>query len=504
MQYGLRGRRARRLATPLLFLATSACVRPAADPRASGSWSYDVQAPGRGSRTVMVEATFDGVRTDRLAIASDPTSYVHDMEVWTGAGYQSVKRQGKQWVEPSCARHCKVRYRVDLGELASACGDEVDCARRVGDATLSPALAWLVHPSPKTDVPVTVRVRAPHPAEFVTGMSASLDGESHAYAFRSYDLDEGSFTGFGPMRRYRVDVPGRAGPGSARIDLAIMGTGKFAMSDAAMKTWVEDAAGAVTSLFGRFPVDRASLFVVPARGEGDVVFGKVLSLAGASVVVVVGDQMPASARHEDWVLVHELFHLGFPTFRGEGRWLGEGLATYYEPILRARAGWTSEGEVFRQFARNMPRGVAQRGSAALAQRDDLDSIYWGGALFCFAADVHIREATRGKRSLDDVLRASLARGGDATKVWTVAEVVKLGDQITRTQILSEMYDRYAARGDRIDLEALLASLGVDLNDSGLVDLDDRRALAWVRRGIVGAGGSTTLGLGPGSPKTMAP
>src|SRR5690606_3244169 len=171
-----------------------------------------------------------------------------------------------------------------------------------------------------------------------TGMHA-LDERSGRYAFRSFDLDEGSFTAFGPMRRFRVDAPGKLGPRSARLEVALVGTGEFGMSDDEMKTWVADAARVVTPLFGRFPVERTTLFVVPARGEDEVVFGKVLSLAGASVVLVVGDRMPESERRRDWVLVHELFHLGFPTFRGEGRWLGEGLATYYEPVLRARAGW---------------------------------------------------------------------------------------------------------------------------------------------------------------------
>jgi hypothetical protein len=480
MQYLLRS--TKRVAAPFLFLAASACVRPPADTRTTGSWTYEVEAPAEGSRTVMVEATFENARTERIAIAHESTTYVHNVEVWTGAGYSAVQRRGQQWVEPSCAKHCKIRYRVDLGEIAAACGDEVDCARRVGDATLSPALAWLMHPSPKTDVPVTVRVRAPNPAQFVSGMNAT-DETGRAFAFRSYDLDEGSFTAFGPLRRYSVDVKGKDGPG--RLDLAILGHTKYAMPDAAIKSWIEDAAEVVTGLFGRFPVDRTTLFVVPARGEDEVVFGKVLSLAGASVVIVLGDQMPSSSRHQDWVLVHELFHLGFPTFRGEGRWLGEGLATYYEPILRARAGWASEQEVFRQFARNMPRGVPARGSAALAQRDDLDSIYWGGALFCFAADVRIREETRGKHSLDDVLREALARGGDATKVWTVAEVVKLGDDVTGTNVLSEMYQRYAARGDRIDLDGILASLGIDRLDDGTVDLDDKRGGSWIRRDIIG-------------------
>ena len=469
-----------------LLLAATACVRPATDARATGSWSYEVDAPADGSRVVTVEATFDDAHTDRIAITRESAPFVRDVQLRTRNGYRTVERRGSEWYEPACARHCTVRYRIDLGELAAACGDEVDCARRVGEATLSPALAWLAHPSPKTDVPVSVHVRTPAGAGFASGMHAA-DATGRSFAFRSYDLDEGSFTAFGPMRHYRVDASAQNERHGALVDVAVVGSGKYGMTDVELRDWVDDAAHVVTPLFGKFPVDRTTLFVVPAKGEDEVVFGKVLSLAGASVVLVVGDKMQAAARHHDWVLVHELFHLGFPTFRGEGRWLGEGLATYYEPILRARAGWTTEPEVYRQFARNMPRGMPARGSSGgLAQRDDLDSIYWGGALFCLAADVRIREETRGKHSLDDVVRAALARGGDATKVWTVAEVVRLGDQVTGTTVLSEMYDRYAARGERIDMDGLFASLGID-RDGSAVGLDERRPLAWVRRQIVGRG-----------------
>jgi hypothetical protein len=474
---------ARRFAMPLLVVATSACYRPPNDPRATGSWSYEVETPPSGSRTVVVEATFDGARTERLAVVHESAPFVREVAVRSAGGYLTVQKRGDEWIEPTCHQHCTIRYRIDLGALAEACGDEVDCARRVGDATLSPALAWLMHPVPRGDVPVHVRVRASDPHQFASGMSPTSDS-GQSFAFRSFDLDEGSFSGFGPMRTFRLDVPGR-GSTPGRMDVVVLGKNRYAMSDAELTSWVGEAAGVVAPLFGRFPVDRSTLFVVPAKGEDEVVFGKVLSLAGASIVVVVGDKMEAAARHKDWVLVHELFHLGFPTFRGEGRWLGEGLATYYEPILRVRAGWTSEGEVFRQFARNLPRGLPKRGSnAGLAAREDLDSIYWGGALFCLAADVKIREATRGRRSLDDVLRGALARGGDATHVWTVREVVRLGDELTGTTVLSEMYDRYAARGDKIDLDGILAALGIVRSDDGNVDVDDKSPLAWVRHGIV--------------------
>jgi hypothetical protein len=464
---------------PMLVLATSACYRPPNEPNSRGSWLYEVEAPKAGSRVLTIQATFDAARTDRLAIGRDLHPYIHDMSVRSGDGFRTVERKGSEWIERSCNWRCTVRYTIDLDEVASKCGDEVDCARRVGDATLSPSLAWLIHPMPRRDVPVRVNVHAP-PAEFASGMNTTPDREQ-SFTFRSFDLDEGSFTAFGPMRRYRIDVAGHKGE-SSRLDLALLGTAPYTMSDASIRTWVEEAAQVTVSLFGRFPVPRATLFVVPAKGEEEVIFGKVLSLAGASVVLVLGDKMPSTARHKDWVLVHELFHLGFPTFRGEGRWLGEGLATYYEPILRARVGWTTEAETFRQFARNMPRGQPAKGSnVGLSAREDLDAIYWGGATFCLAADVRIREETRGRKSLDDVLRAALDLGGDATRVWTLHDVLRVGDAATGTNVLSDMYARYAARGERIDLEGILSSLGVsaDAHDS-----DDSRPLAWIRRGIV--------------------
>ena len=151
---------------PLFFFASSACYRPPTDSHANGSWAYEVEAPAEGSRTLTVEATFTNAGTDRIGITRESTPFVRDMELRTAEGFRTVVRKGNEWVEPACRTQCTVRYRIDLGELASSCHDEVDCARRVGDATMSPALAWLIHPLPKHDVPVHVRVKTPEGTEF--------------------------------------------------------------------------------------------------------------------------------------------------------------------------------------------------------------------------------------------------------------------------------------------------------------------------------------------------
>jgi hypothetical protein len=266
------------------------------------------------------------------------------------------------------------------------------------------------------------------------------------------------------------------------------------MGDAAVADWVRGAAGCVAGLYGRFPVD-ATVFVVPVPGADDVVFGRVMSLAGASVVLLFGTEARPAVAHGDWVVVHELFHLSCPSFVGEGHWLEEGLATYYEPILRERAGWYPEADLWAEFVRQMPRALRGSGEPpSLEDRDGIDATYWGGALFALLADVRIRTVTRAAaapRSLDDVQRAVLAERGDATHRASVADYVHAGDAATGTRALSEVYDSWAVRGENVDLGALWQQLGVEpvpAVDGGRpagVKLHDDAPLADVRRAIAG-------------------
>jgi hypothetical protein len=261
------------------------------------------------------------------------------------------------------------------------------------------------------------------------------------------------------------------------------------MGDARALGWIEDGASCVARVFGRFPAN-ATIFVLPVDGADQVVFGRVMSLAGASVVLLFGAQTRFENEHEDWVVVHELFHLGTPSFVGEGHWLEEGLATYYEPILRERAGWITEGELWAHFVREMPRGLRRQGEPLnIEERQDIDSTYWGGALFALLADVQIRRATSGTKSLDDAVRAALARQGDATHTARVADFLRVGDAATGVHALSDVYARFAVRGEPAELEALWRSMGVV--GEGLPaarGLDQDAPLAAVRRAIAAGDG----------------
>jgi predicted metalloprotease with PDZ domain len=427
-----------------------------------------------------VEATFERAPSPRL-IAPDSADAMREMASIHDGVSTPLLRDGDAFAAPECRVRCTIRYALDLEAVASSC-HRMDCARNIGGAILGPASTFLLRPEPTGDATFRVRVGGGDPARFATGLRRDASDD---YVFRARELGEASFTGFGSMRHGRLDVAG------ARLDIALLGA-PLAMGDAAAIGWVQESAACVARLFGRFPVD-ATVFVVPVRGASEVVFGRVMSLAGASVALLFGDQTRAESVHDNWVVVHELFHLGCPSFVGEGRWLEEGLATYYEPILRERAGWLTEEDLWSHFAREMPRSLRSGGDPPrLEDRDDIDSTYWGGALFALLADVRIRMATGNARSLDDVVRAVLARAGDATHAARVADFLRVGDEATGTHELTAVYQSWALQGENVDLESLWKSLGVGSahgphDRQGAVVLRADAPQAAVRRAIAARG-----------------
>ena len=479
-------------AAAAIFLSTfvlSACA-PRTPAPAGAVYSYEITPPPDGSWTLKVEATFEGSPGDRL-VAPEAAGSVREVVLARGADTTPLAREGDAWLAPpSCRTRCTIRYDLDLDAVAAAC-HRMDCDRRVGDAIIGRASTFMLRPRPMGDAVVRVRVAGPDVARFATGLRRDPEG---GYVFAARELGEASFTAFGAIRRAQLAIPGSR----ARVELALLGP-PLAMGDQGVAGFVVESASCVAGLFGRFPVD-ATVFVVPVRGSRSVVFGRVMSLAGASVALLVGDATPASSVHDEWVVVHELFHLGTPSFVGEGHWLEEGLATYYEPIARERAGWMTEAELWSHFVREMPRGLRATGDAPeLEERDDTDSTYWGGALFAFLADVNVRAASGGAHSLDDVIRAVLDREGDGTHASRVADFLRDGDAAATNHELTAAYGSWAVRGQNPDLDALWRKLGISriadpragsersASREATVVLRDDAPWAAIRRGIAGVG-----------------
>jgi hypothetical protein len=237
----------------------------------------------------------------------------------------------------------------------------------------------------------------------------------------------------------------------------------------------------VARYYGRFPVRRVLLLVLPGRGGG-LGYGKTLGNGGASILLPIGETTSARELERDWMLVHEMIHLAFPSVPRKHLWLEEGIATYVEPFARARAGRLSEEAAWSGLVRGLPNGLPQQGDRGLDNTPTWGRTYWGGALFCLLADLDIRDRTGGRFSLDDALRAILDRGGDISVRWELARALEEGDRAIGTPVLSELYARMGSRPYDVDLPALFKKLGVKASGK-TVAFDDGAPWSKLRRSI---------------------
>jgi hypothetical protein len=220
---------------------------------------------------------------------------------------------------------------------------------------------------------------------------------------------------------------------------------------------------------------------VPTGGS-DVAHGRTLAGGGASIVLHMGRDMTEKDLADDWVLTHELTHLAFPSLPRRYGWLEEGLATYVEPIARARIGALSTEEVWRGFVLGLPKGLPEPGDRGLDRTPTWGRTYWGGALFCLLADLKIRSATQNRRSLDDALRGILDAGGNDAIRWDLDRTIEVGDRATGVHVLRDLHGQMGSQPIPVDLSALFRQLGVKLK-GGVLTFDDNAPLAAVRRSM---------------------
>src|SRR5438309_8154452 len=245
--------------------------------------------------------------------------------------------------------------------------------------------------------------------------------------------------------------------------------------------WIQDAADAVIAYYGRFPVDHARLEIRKGARPG-VHHGVSYPRGGGFIIISVGEGTTAKQLHEDWTLTHEMIHLAFPSMAEEHHWIEEGISTYVEPVARAMTANMSVSEVWKQFASDMPNGQPADNDEGLDNTHTWGRTYWGGAMFCLIADVHIREATHNQRGLQDALRAILNHDGTIANDWPIENALKVGDKATGTTVLADLYRTMKDKPSRMDLENLWKKLGVSVQN-GSVEFDDRAPEAKIRKAI---------------------
>src|SRR5260370_28160712 len=208
--------------------------------------------------------------------------------------------------------------------------------------------------------------------------------------------------------------------------------------------WIQNAADAVTTFYGRFPVSHLTLQVRVGNGSG-VRHGVTYPKDGGLIRISVGRETSLAELNDDWTLTHEMTHLAFPSMPDPQHWIEEGLATYVEPVARAQTGQLAVAEMWREFMRDMPKGEPLDGDEGLDHTPTWGRTYWGGAMFCLLADVKIRERTQNRKGLADALRAILSHGGTIAEDWEIKKAFAVGDKSTGTNVLRYLSPQMGAK-----------------------------------------------------------
>ncbi|HTT39153.1 MAG TPA: PDZ domain-containing protein [Burkholderiales bacterium] len=161
-------------------------------------------------------------------------------------------------------------------------------------------------------------------------------------------------------------------------------------------------------------------------------------------------------------------------------WAFEGITSYYDDLLLARSGLTSPQDYLELLGRNISSLLRSPGrSRQTVAESSFDawikyyrqdenspnsqvSYYLKGSLIALCLDLTIRQRTRGRKSLDDVMRA-LWRGYGQTGIGLPEDgFEQLTDRVTGLR-LRAFFDRALRSTEELPLKQALAAVGVQMH-----------------------------------------
>jgi hypothetical protein len=423
---------------------------------------------------VSVHACFVGRTPERLVAESLDASLALERAIRTGARKPlepngTELRLGAQ-PDSSC-----IDYRVNLLEFSGRHQRGGNPTRRVGSDLITDLGLWFWRPETLAEdedievaftLPEGISVSAPW-----RRTPAAAAGGGYRVGHSANDWP--GTVAFGHFTEHNVPVPG------GELHVAIL-DGRPKLNEAQTIDWLQRSADAVARLYGRFPVPTLQVVVVPgAQGPGPVPSAYVLRGGGPGAHFFVNQRRSIEEFRSDWSAVHELSHLLLPYINSDDAWLSEGVASYYQHILRARAGiispreaWQSMHQAFQQ-ARVDEQGVTLAAATERMYRNgDFMRVYWEGAAIMLLADQRLRERSDGRQSLDTVFE-QLRRCCLAPDVgWHAADLFRRLDELAGGSVFGELYAEQVKSDAFPNLAELYRLFGLQAGVDGKLTIDD--------------------------------
>jgi len=361
-----------------------------------------------------------------------------------------------------------------------------------GSSTLTPDAAYFnpVNLFPwiegRKDAPVTLVIEAPADWTVATQLE-KRPGSGHRYAAPDYHRLVDSPTIAAPdLVVWDYEVDGAAHHLAFRVVQGELDLGEYSRERivADVSRLTEEAV----AVFGVTPFDEYwHLFQLVPFPFGHAVEHE------SSASYVIQDRAFASANGYDGflsIIAHEFFHAwNVKRIRPAAlwpyeystpqltrlHWVTEGVTSYYEGVLLARAGLLEEEGVYRRLSNNIR--ALQSSPGRLVTSAELSSLtawhtgygdgnpnqaisfYLKGSLLGLLLDLTIRDATDGARGLDDVMRLLWERHYEQGRGYPEDGFQTAAEEVAGRS-LDDFFSRYVAGTDELPYDETLAIVGL--------------------------------------------
>jgi len=458
-----------RFVLPVLLFSS---VASAATP--SYSLRYDAATEAMSVRICVSESA------DVLRFTADSNAprYIEGLARDAGG---ALERDNDGWTAHAWSAGECVAYRAVLARIGDS-GKRGSASRHGKDLVSDPDL-WLLRVANADEAEVHVEMPSGYA---ISAPWTPLPATDKRQRFRIPPTpgDWMARVAIGKFTESRVELPGGA------LHVALL-EGADSAERTKLDEWLAHISRAAVTAYGRLPLSDVQVLIIPVRGDSErepVVFGQSTRGQGNALTLFVDVTQPAEEFDRDWVAVHELSHLFHPYVGSRGAWLAEGLATYYQNVLRARAGLLTPQQAWQQIDAGFSRGRADIHTGNPILEDAGDSrafmrVYWSGTAYWLEVDTELRRGSANRLSIDEALRRFDACCLPSYRRWEPAEFVAKLDALLGTDVFTRRFREYRARRDFPDTAALYAEFGLRGAGDGL-QFDDAAPAADVRRAIM--------------------
>lgn len=257
----------------------------------------------------------------------------------------------------------------------------------------------------------------------------------------------------GPMRQDDIELA------ASKLRISVLGSTPPRAAEYVQ--WIDAAVRDVVLTFGQFPLPMAQIVVIPIRqADKPVPFGLVRRGTGSSMILFVDLDAKIDVLRFDWTLSHELTHFAHPFLGAEGRWLAEGLAGYYQNVIRANSGALTPALARANLARSFS-ATAEGNERGPLQDADRMRTYWTGAVMALDIDLQLHSVSGARGSLATAMAAFAKKHLPSNRTWRPGEYMRELDALTSTSVFFRTYVRYA-RSNRFPEYELLTARAEDL------------------------------------------